>query len=368
MIKLITIIILLFIYNIVIFNIKKIVNVNIKNKYYYDFKGIKLSSDLIKKFLDYINKSKNGNILNNKNLIKSEYPKVSIVISMYNRGEFINSTIKSAQNQRMKDLDIIIVDDFSTDNSKKYVEEAQKLDSRISLIKNNKKKGTLFCKSIGVLYSKAKYIHSLDSDDMFCFENYIEILYNESEKGNYDYFTLDYIIIDLHKKTIELVEYKNSVILWKKFIKTEIYKKIIYRIGDNILNRGIIQSDDHFIDLFLKDFQYKHLHIAGIFHFIHYKNHQWEKVFFSNETKIKFCEEIIKTIDSIYTVTENNRKSKLYSFYHLKNFFIKNNCFIIAKIRKKTILTFIKFYKSEFFNFAEKNYIKKLLRTIGVII
>ena len=63
-----------------------------------------------------------------QNLIKSKYPKVTIAISMYYREDYINSTLKSAQNQRMKDLEIIIVDDFSSDNSIKYVEEAQKLD------------------------------------------------------------------------------------------------------------------------------------------------------------------------------------------------------------------------------------------------
>ena len=360
---------MLFIYIYLFLYIKKNVNIqiyNIKNKYYYDFKGINISQDILNKYLEYINHSKNGNILYKNNLIKSKYPKVSIVISMYNREEFINSTLKSAQNQRLKDLEIIIVDDFSTDNSVKYVEEAQKLDSRISLIKNNKKKGTLFCKSIGVLYSKAKYIQSLDSDDMFCFENFTEILYNESERENYDYFTLDYIIIDLHKKTIEFMEYGFSVIIWQRFIKTEIYKKIIYRIGDNILNKGIIQSDDHFIYMFLKNFHYKHLHITGIFHFIHYKNQQWEKVFNNNETKITFCDELIKAIDSLYVVSDNNRNSKLYSFYHLKYLFIIPKCFIIEKIRGKTIDLFIKFYKSEFFNFAEKNYIKNILKSIGV--
>lgn len=162
------------------------------------------------------------------------------------------------------------------------------------------------------------------------------------------------------------MEYGFSVIIWQRFIKTEIYKKIIYRIGDNILNKGIIQSDDHFIYMFLKNFHYKHLHITGIFHFIHYKNQQWEKVFNNNETKITFCDELMKAIDSLYVVSDNNRNSKLYSFYYLKYLFINPKCFIIEKIRGKTIDLFIKFYKSEFFNFAEKNYIKNTLKTIGV--
>lgn len=319
-------------------------------KYYYDFKNIKIPTEIVKKLLKYINYSKNGILLYKQNLIKSQYPKVTIVISMYNRDEFINSTIKSVQNQRMKEIEIIIVDDFSIDNSVKYVEEAQKSDSRIILIKNKKKMGTLFCKSIGVLYSKAKYILPLDSDDMICFENYTEILYEESEKGNYDYIICDYIFIDLHKKTISLIKNFRAIVLWQKFIKAEVYKKIIFRIGNNILNQGIIQSDDHFIDIFLnKFFHFKHLNLIGIFHFIHYKNQQWDTRFINKETKNKFCEDMLKTIDSLYDVSDNNRKSKLYSFNHLRSLFINSKCFKNEKIREKTIQLFIKFYKSNFF-------------------
>ena len=317
--KLIQIFILIFIL-FYFLNIKyhfKIKDNDIKNKYYYDFKNNKIPSNKLNKYLEYINNSKNGIIMYKQNLIKSKYPKVTIVISMYNREDYINSTLKSAQNQRMKDLEIIIVDDFSSDNSIKYVEEAQKLDSRIFLIKNNKRKGTLFSKSIGVLYAKSKYIQSLDSDDMICFENYTEILYEESEIGNYDYIVCDYIIINLRQKTILFKKYFNNVILWQKFIKTEIYKNIIYKIGNNILNKGIIQLDDNFIDIFLKGFYYKHLNIVGIFHFIHYKNHQWETKFNNNEDKNKFCEELLDTIDALYDVLENDRKSKLYSYDEL---------------------------------------------------
>ena len=346
----------------------KIKDNDIKNKYYYDFKNNKIPSNKLNKYLEYINNSKNGIIMYKQNLIKSKFPKVTIVISMYNREDYINSTLKSAQNQRMKDLEIIVVDDFSSDNSIKYVEEAQKLDSRIFLIKNNKRKGTLFSKSIGVLYAKSKYIQSLDSDDMICFENYTEILYEESEIGNYDYIVCDYIIINLRQKTIFFKKYFNNVILWQKFIKTEIYKNIIYKIGNNILNKGIIQLDDNFIDIFLKGFYYKHLNIVGIFHFIHYKNHQWETKFNNNEDKNKFCEELLDTIDALYDVLENDRKSKLYSYGELNTLFIKTKCFIIKNIRGKIIKVFLKFYKSKFFNNNEKNYIRYLLRIIGIII
>ena len=76
---------------------------------------------------------------------------------------------------------------------------------------------------------------------------------------------------------------------------------------------------------------------------------------------------MLKTIDSLYDVSDNNRKSKLYSFNHLRDLF-KSECFKNEKIIEKTIKLFIKFYKSNFFYSEEKKYIKYLLKIIGIII
>ena len=65
---------------------------------------------------------------------------------------------------------------------------------------------------------------------------------------------------------------------------------------------------------------------------------------------------MLNTIDSLYDVSDNNRKSKLYSFNHLRALFIKSECFKNEKIRKKTIKLCIKFYKSNFFYSEEKKF------------
>ena len=152
-----------------------------EKKQYNNYKLEKISFEEAQKYMDYMNTLKNNIILNKNNLEKSEQPKVSIVISIYNREDYINSTIKSVQNQNIKDLEIIIVDDSSTDKSVKYIKEAQKLDPRIVLLQNKKNRGTLYSKSIGVLNARGKYINSLDSDDMFCAEEYLGDIYNEAE-------------------------------------------------------------------------------------------------------------------------------------------------------------------------------------------
>ena len=70
----------------------------------------------------------------------------------------------------------------------------------------------------------------------------------------------------------------------------------------------------------------------------------------------------------MYNILDNNRKSKLYSFFYLKSIFIKTGCFKILKIKGKTIKVIKKFYKSKFFNNVEKKYIKNSLKRIKIFL
>jgi len=61
-------------------------------------------------------------------------PKVSVIISTYNRANLLARAIKSVLNQTFQDFELIIVDDGSTDNTSEVVEEFEKKDSRIKYI------------------------------------------------------------------------------------------------------------------------------------------------------------------------------------------------------------------------------------------
>ena len=66
--------------------------------------------------------------------------------------------LRSIQNQFFDNIEIILVDDFSLDNSIKIIDNLQKDDERIVLIKHNYNKGTLISRINGILKSKGKYI------------------------------------------------------------------------------------------------------------------------------------------------------------------------------------------------------------------
>ena len=99
----------------------------------------------------------------------SKNPQISIIIPVFNNAEKIKLTIHSIQFQNISDIEIIIVDDNSEDNTKQFIEEAQKEDPRIKLLKNQNNKGILYTRSIGVLNSKGKLVFTINSGD--CIHN-----------------------------------------------------------------------------------------------------------------------------------------------------------------------------------------------------
>ena len=79
--------------------------------------------------------------LNEKNnYISIKNPKISVIIPIYNGGKYLNYSLVSIQNQSMKEIEIILIDDLSPDNSIIIIERFMKYDPRIRLIKNNKNK------------------------------------------------------------------------------------------------------------------------------------------------------------------------------------------------------------------------------------
>ena len=109
-------------------------NTLIKNKSIYNqykFDSLEISFNKSKSFID---KSMKGILLNDKkNFISSQKPKVSVIIPMYNCQNFIYRAIKSVQNQDIFDLEIILINDFSSDNTSEVISQIQKEDPRIKI-------------------------------------------------------------------------------------------------------------------------------------------------------------------------------------------------------------------------------------------
>jgi glycosyltransferase involved in cell wall biosynthesis len=87
-------------------------------------------------------------------------------MTSYNSEEYIKNSIESIQNQSYQNIEIIIIDDGSTDSSISIAREFQKYDSRIKIFQNNCNKGIPYTRNRGLELSKGKYMAILDSDDL----------------------------------------------------------------------------------------------------------------------------------------------------------------------------------------------------------
>lgn len=110
--------------------------------------------------------------------------KVSVVVPVYNVDEFLDNTLSDITGQTLRDIEIICVDDGSTDNSCKIIENWIEKDSRIQLIKQENQYAGV-ARNNGLKKAHGKYVIFWDADDLFE-EKALEVLYTQAEKEKSD--------------------------------------------------------------------------------------------------------------------------------------------------------------------------------------
>ena len=95
-------------------------------------------------------------------------PTLSIIIPVYNRAEYLSACVDSAKNQTYDNIEILLVDDYSNEETKTFLHLFSIGDPRIRIILNTGKKGANACRNIGLRESRSEYVIFLDSDDILC--------------------------------------------------------------------------------------------------------------------------------------------------------------------------------------------------------
>lgn len=109
---------------------------------------------------------------------------VSVIVPVFNTEEYLSKCLNSLTNQTLKDIEIICVNDGSTDNSLKILQEYSVKDERIKIInQENKKQGA--ARNAGMRIATGEYIGFVDSDDWVDL-HYFERLYNTAKKYDSD--------------------------------------------------------------------------------------------------------------------------------------------------------------------------------------
>ena len=166
--------------------------------------------------------------------------KVSIIIAAYNIENYIERCINSCSKQTFNDIEIIVVNDGSTDKTLEILNNLSKKDNRIKII-NQKNKGLVEARKSGLREAEGEYILFLDGDD-YIKQNNIEILYKNAIEEEYDVVCYKYfeeyddgkIIFSWDKgfvsnkgnKLLDLLfEGKVSHSIWSKFIRRDFIKE-----------------------------------------------------------------------------------------------------------------------------------------------
>ena len=111
-------------------------------------------------------------------------PKVSIIIPVYNVENYLEECLDSVINQTFSDLEIICIDDGSTDNTLNILKSYENIDSRIKVI-SQENKGVGSARNAGIEVATGKYIYFIDSDD-YIYLDAIEEMYEQAERNSSD--------------------------------------------------------------------------------------------------------------------------------------------------------------------------------------
>lgn len=189
---------------------------------------------------------------------------ISVIIPVYNVERYLERCVKSVMDQTYKNLEIILVDDGSPDNSGKMCDELSKLDDRI-VVYHKENGGLSDARNYGVERAKGKYIGFVDSDD-YIHENMYAHLYEVIKKEDADvsecgvtrvyknfnrphYMGEDFCELLDSKRYLEEYLKIDKVYgsVWCKLIKKEVAEKLSFPVGkiyeDLFYNYGLIQLD-----------------------------------------------------------------------------------------------------------------------------
>ena len=136
-------------------------------------------------------------------------PKVSVVVPIYNAEKYLVQCIESVIAQTLKEIEILLIDDGSTDQSLKICNEYSKKDSRIQVF-SNKNIGQGLERNFGVKRAVGEYVAFLDADDQYK-EDMLETLYGKAVEFNADMVSGGYA--DIHDKKIIKEHLLNSEVL-----------------------------------------------------------------------------------------------------------------------------------------------------------
>ena len=115
------------------------------------------------------------------NEVSKNFFSIDIIMPSYNKASYLDDSIKSIIYQTLKNWNLYIIDDNSTDDSWKIINKYSELKN-VNIIKLKKNKGPSFCRNLGIRLSNSKYIAFIDSDDYWTKNKLSDRLSKQTER------------------------------------------------------------------------------------------------------------------------------------------------------------------------------------------
>ena len=248
-------------------------------------------------------------------------PKVSIIIPVYNVEEYLEKCLNSVINQTLTDIEIICINDGSTDNSLSILENFARNDKRI-IILNQENKGQSAARNNGLKIATGEFIGFVDSDDWIDL-NYYEVLYNSAKKHEADIAVCGILKVLEHKNEVYLKFEKEKVetVARKKYewanipkncyVYNKIYRREPLLKSESSFEEGVKYEDiewNHKVIYMLE----KMVCVPCVYYF--YRDNPNSTVRTRNEKYFKDCSRaFLKSLDFIQ---RNNIKIRNLHQYH----------------------------------------------------
>ena len=285
--------------------------------------------------------SENKLIEENPNFKRSKNPDVSVLMIIHNQAYYLHKGLRSIQNQSLKNIEIIIIDDCSEDNSIDLIKNYQKEDERIILISHDTNEGKIKSRSDGVRIAKGKYIALIDGDDALIHKDILKNSLYIAQKGNLDcvQFLINYYRYGKFEEIVTEFNFTNNSYIitqpelsnkyfgpyrdlkyllrnrniYSKFIKNELFQKMLDFIGPEYTDDYINIAEDTIMAVAL-------YHLANSFYCMResgyfYSYGEENRVIKNNNRKCKPNDKLkdfstFKYIKFLVDKSSNNEKEK----------------------------------------------------------
>ncbi|MVX64183.1 glycosyltransferase [Clostridium chromiireducens] len=210
-------------------------------------------------------------------------PLVSVIVPVYNAEKYIEKCIKSILNQSLFDIEIIIINDASLDNSLIICEKLASKDQRIKIFDNTSNKGVAYSRNLGLDNVNGKYIGFVDADDYIDLDMY-EQLYRQAIKYDADIVECGFRRIDINDNII---------------IEKEMKPDILYGEYECSLN--------HLSHNNAEDFSCNKIYNKELFDSLKYPNYKYSEDYYINVFAHKNCKIKITIKDCYYNYLINDQ-------------------------------------------------------------